>query len=212
MSMLDVTSREAGSRPALILIALGASLEDCAEDQVKLARICRLLPGVAVVVLSDGMSVKQCTDAMRAGASGYLLRDITPEGLKQSLSLVLTGEKVLPTDFVKILLEGRARDDVQSGEADDRDNPSPREKLILQCLANGYSNKAIAAHLDISEATVKVHIKTVFRKIRVQNRTEAAIWALSNGYQSEMQSMPFRSARRSLESGLEETGQLRITT
>jgi two-component system nitrate/nitrite response regulator NarL len=58
---------------------------------------------------------------------------------------------------------------------------SPREKSILQCLIEGYSNKCIARKIDIAEATVKVHVKAILRKIRVQNRTQAAIWGMNNG-------------------------------
>jgi two-component system nitrate/nitrite response regulator NarL len=58
---------------------------------------------------------------------------------------------------------------------------SPREKAILSCLIEGNSNKCIARKIDIAEATVKVHVKAILRKIRVQNRTQAAIWGMNNG-------------------------------
>ena len=58
---------------------------------------------------------------------------------------------------------------------------SPREKSILRCLIEGDSNKCIARKIDIAEATVKVHVKAILRKIRVQNRTQAAIWAMNHG-------------------------------
>ena len=58
---------------------------------------------------------------------------------------------------------------------------SPRENSILRCLIEGDSNKCIARKIDIAEATVKVHVKAILRKIRVQNRTQAAIWGMNNG-------------------------------
>jgi two-component system nitrate/nitrite response regulator NarL len=58
---------------------------------------------------------------------------------------------------------------------------SPREKSIMQCLIAGDSNKCIARKIDIAEATVKVHVKAILRKIRVQNRTQAAIWGMNHG-------------------------------
>jgi two-component system nitrate/nitrite response regulator NarL len=58
---------------------------------------------------------------------------------------------------------------------------SPREKSIMKCLIEGDSNKSIARKIDIAEATVKVHVKAILRKIRVQNRTQAAIWGMNNG-------------------------------
>ena len=57
---------------------------------------------------------------------------------------------------------------------------SPRELVILRCLIEGNSNKGIARKIDIAEATVKVHVKAILRKIRVQNRTQAAIWGMNN--------------------------------
>lgn len=62
---------------------------------------------------------------------------------------------------------------------------SAREVQILCCLADGYSNKQVARELDITEATVKVHVKTVLRKLRLMNRTQAAIWAVQNGFMRE---------------------------
>ena len=62
---------------------------------------------------------------------------------------------------------------------------SPREKSILRCLMEGDFNKCIARKIDIAEATVKVHVKAILRKIRVQNRTQAAIWAMNNGSQRD---------------------------
>src|SRR5207237_6965922 len=66
---------------------------------------------------------------------------------------------------------------------DHRTSPqlSPRETSILRCLVEGDSNKCIARKINIAEATVKVHIKAILRKIRVQNRTQAAIWGMNNG-------------------------------
>ena len=63
---------------------------------------------------------------------------------------------------------------------------SPREASILRWLVEGHSNKSIARKIDIAEATVKVHVKAILRKIRVHNRTQAAIWAMSNGWLSKM--------------------------
>ena len=68
---------------------------------------------------------------------------------------------------------------------------SAREKCILRCLLNGDANKVIARKVDIAEATVKVHVKAILRKIRVQNRTQAAIWAMNCGlFAAEMDSAP----------------------
>ena len=69
---------------------------------------------------------------------------------------------------------------------------SPREQEILQALVTGASNKLIAIKLGITEATVKVHLKTLLRKIDVNNRTQAAIWAMNNGFTAEGAPVPTR--------------------
>jgi two-component system nitrate/nitrite response regulator NarL len=78
---------------------------------------------------------------------------------------------------------------------------SPREKLILRCLIEGDSNKCIARKMDITEATVKVHVKAILRKIRVHNRTQAAIWGMNNGWSRQATdpitpSLPSRTPRQ----------------
>ncbi len=105
----------------------------------------------------------------------------------------MMGETIFPPAFMSFVLgsEGDPR-----GEAAPRDENnqetlirtertlapqlSTREKSILRCLIEGDSNKCIARKIDIAEATVKVHVKAILRKIRVQNRTQAAIWGMNN--------------------------------
>src|SRR6185312_3176063 len=67
---------------------------------------------------------------------------------------------------------------------------SPREKSILRCLIEGDSNKCIARKIGIADATVKVHVKAILRKIQVQNRTQAATWAMNHGARAELSNAP----------------------
>jgi two-component system nitrate/nitrite response regulator NarL len=112
----------------------------------------------------------------------------------KSLELVMMGETIFPPAFLSYVLDTggdhllKATPNDQNGEAilvttEDMVTPqlSPREKSILRCLIEGDSNKCIARKIDIAEATVKVHVKAILRKIRVQNRTQAAIWGMNNG-------------------------------
>ena len=84
--------------------------------------------------------------------------------------------------------------------SDDTSAPqlSPRELAILRCLINGNSNKCIARKIDIAEGTVKVHVKAILRKIRAQNRTQAAIWATKHSFLAEPANdvFPFPDAKR----------------
>ena len=106
----------------------------------------------------------------------------------------MMGETVFPPDFLSFVRDP-ASDFFGKSEPHEQDNRpilfstedatapqlSPREKTILRCLVEGDTNKSIARKIDIAEATVKVHVKAILRKIRVQNRTQAAIWAMNNG-------------------------------
>ena len=141
--------------------------------------------------------------AVKADANGYLFKTIAPEALIKSLDLIMLGEIVLPTQFVKYLCDNAGHNAGHSGDRNGVDAekgdihalPAPissslaaiegrsptllsgREASVLRCLMFGESNKLIARKYNIAEATVKVHVKAILRKIRVNNRTQAAIWA-----------------------------------
>ncbi|MFN3399229.1 MAG: LuxR C-terminal-related transcriptional regulator [Ferrovibrio sp.] len=133
-----------------------------------------------VVILTDAVGIPRLASALSAGVDGYLLKDMSSEALKQSLNLVVMGEKVFPTDLAHLLINSRHIG--QNEKVADRPGQlSDRESEILACLVNGQSNKVIASQLRITEGTVKVHLKGVLKKIHVTNRTQAAIWALQNG-------------------------------
>ncbi|MGE0666947.1 MAG: LuxR C-terminal-related transcriptional regulator [Sphingomonadales bacterium] len=159
--------------PALVIVSLETDLEPGGEERRELERVCGF--GAPVVVLSDRLSLPQLVMAMKAGAQGYLMKDISPAALIQSLHLVLSGEKVMPTELVDLLLDGRnvrLEPAMASGAA-----LSQRETHILRYLAEGYPNKRIARELNMAESMVKFEVKKIFRKIRATNRTEAALWA-----------------------------------
>ena len=135
-----------------------------------------------IVVLASDLTVDALRDAMNAGADGFLMNDVSPEALLQSLELVMLGEKVFPTNLAAMLLD---LSNAPSPLNLVRGVMTPREHEILQALVTGSSNKMIANRLDITEATVKIHLKTLLRKIDVNNRTQAAIWAVNNGFSAD---------------------------
>jgi two-component system nitrate/nitrite response regulator NarL len=124
---------------------------------------------------------------MGGGADGFLIKNVSPEALIQSLQLIMLGEKVFPTNLASMLLDMNAVSPQHSVRG-----LSPREQEILQALVTGASNKLIAIKLGITEATVKVHLKTLLRKIDVNNRTQAAIWAMNNGFSADDTAIPTR--------------------
>lgn len=141
-----------------------------------------------VIVLTNTVGIPRLASALSAGVDGYLLKDMSAEALKQSLRLVLMGEKVFPTDLADLLINNRFVAQNENGGLPGRSTLSERETEILACLVNGHSNKAIANRLQITEGTVKVHLKGVLKKIHAQNRTQAAIWALQHGIVADVTS------------------------
>lgn len=157
----------------------------------------QLLPQPRLVMLTDQMKLNRLAIALSAGADGYLLKDLSGDALLQSLQLVLLGEKVFPTDLATLLVNNRivsASDLAPRGRGAADLALSPREEQILHCLANGYPNKVIANALDITESTVKGHLKALLKKINVQNRTQAAVWALNHGVGEDIGKLGYRLA------------------
>ena len=143
-------------------------------------------PDSRIVVLSNALAAPALAQALDAGADGYLLKNISLQGLTQSLELAMLGEKVFPTQLATLLAEGRANAERPMFRGNSRPNGlSERETAILRCLVSGFPNKVIADQLQMTEASVKVHLKAVLRKIQASNRTQAAIWAINNGFQSD---------------------------
>jgi two-component system nitrate/nitrite response regulator NarL len=155
------------------------------KDEAELRTLREVFPTARIVVLADDLSVDVLRVAMGGGADGFLIKTVSPEALIQSLQLVVIGEKVFPTNLAAMLLDMTA-----SGPLNSVRGVSPREQQILQLLVTGASNKMIAIRLGITEATVKVHLKTLLRKIDVNNRTQAAIWAMNNGFTDDSAPAP----------------------
>ena len=139
-------------------------------------------PEAKVVVLTSEGAGASLFDCLNAGADGFLMKDMSPSALRHSLQLVMLGERVFPTHLALALAHGEVEARLRPMPPVARSGLSGRETQILRLLLNGCSNKAIARELQITEATVKVHLKGVLRKVKATNRTQAAIWALNNGF------------------------------
>lgn len=144
------------------------------SDEVK-----TLLPEARLVLLADHFDFDTVVQAFRRGIDGYMIKEISTEPLIGALRLVATGEKVLPSEMATSLGE-RPYPMGWSVNLSDV-NLSDREVEVLQLLISGAANKVIGRRLGICEATVKVHVKAALRKLRVSNRTQAAIWAVQRG-------------------------------
>jgi two-component system nitrate/nitrite response regulator NarL len=165
-------------QPSLVLVNLPDGGEILTEH---MGRILEAAPRVRIVVLTGAIVGHRLADALSAGVDGYLQNSMSAEALHQSLRLVLLGERVFPTDLAHLLINGQITSRSDNGPLGNFNGLSDREMKVLRCLRNGAQNKQIAYELEISGGTVKVHLKAIMKKIRVQNRTQAAIWALHHG-------------------------------
>ncbi|WP_108683159.1 two-component system response regulator NarL [Methyloceanibacter sp. wino2] len=130
-----------------------------------------------VIMLTVSDAETDFLRAVRAGAKGYLLKGSEPEEILNKLRLAARGESVFTEPLMNLLL-GAMRDGAPK-PAPDAECLTTREKQILQLIAAGKSNKHIARDLNISDGTVKVHVKNLLRKLNLQSRLEAAVWALT---------------------------------
>jgi two-component system nitrate/nitrite response regulator NarL len=148
-------------------------------------------PKLKIVVLTTNFDSSLLASAAELGICGLLQKDISPMALRHSLELVMLGEKVFPIHktFLPMGLEPEtaapAGDETRAEEPSfDLAGLSEREVEILRYLMTGLPNKLIARELSVAETTVKAHVKTILRKIKAGNRTQAAIWCVTNGLDS----------------------------
>ena len=132
-----------------------------------------------VVILTVSDNADDLVAAIRSGADGYLLKDMEPEDLLTAIDEALNGRTVIGERLNSLL--ARAIREEATAKQRDTATLTDREKEILQGLAQGLSNKLIARNLDITEATVKVHVKNLLKKLGFHSRLEAAVWAVGRG-------------------------------
>ena len=140
-------------------------------------------------ILTTSSSEKDLVEALRAGAQGYLLKDMEPDDLVVALLDIVEGKTVVAPTLTPVLAKVVQGDTVPTaGEPKPIDTLTPRETEILGLLAEGQSNKVIARNLGISDGTVKLHVKAILRKLEVHSRVEAAVMAVEHGFRT-MQSV-----------------------
>lgn len=136
-----------------------------------------------IIVLTVSDDPNDLAAAIRAGADGYLLKDADPGELLKSFRDVLEGQTVISPTLAGALASMMRR---ESGNRERHiDLLTAREKDILSLLTQGASNKLIARALTITEGTVKVHIKSLLRKLGFSSRLEAAVWAIEKGIKAD---------------------------
>ena len=179
--------RDMTEPPALVIWVVSAS---SGQMPIVIKQLKKHFPEARLVTLADHFDLGFVQHALDAGVSGFRLTDSDPEVLITSLELVMLGQNVLPGVLVRSILDGMAlipepepvSKAINEPKASDPGvrSLSAREADILSSLMDGAPNKVIARKFDVAEATVKVHVKAILRKIQAKNRTQAAIWAASH--------------------------------
>lgn len=139
-------------------------------------------PDGRVAVLADQYVFSRMVSAFRAGANVYFLKVVASDALIKALELVMLGGTILPPELLSYVrnttyVEAPPHQPPPTGPFDPL---SSREECILRCIGEGLPNKIIARRMGIVEGTVKGHVKAILRKIRVGNRTQAAMWLMNN--------------------------------
>ncbi len=160
-------------RPDLVLLDL--NMKDMSGLEVlRRLKATELDARVVMVTVSD--AADDLVAALRAGADGYLLKDMEPEEMVAALQAAAAG-RIVVSDALTHLMAAALRQDPRP-ESVSAAGLTEQEQRILERLAEGLSNKMIARELDIAEGTVKVHVKHVLRKLNLRSRVEAAVWAV----------------------------------
>ncbi|MFJ2610047.1 response regulator [Streptomyces sp. NPDC087425] len=147
----------------------------------------RILTGTAadeprVIILTTFDLDHYVYAALSAGASGFLLKDVTPEHLVAAVRMVRTGDALLAPAITRRLVERYARRDTETATLHrDLGTLTPRELEVLGLLARGLSNAELAAHLHLSETTIKTHVGRILAKLGLRDRVQAVVVAYETG-------------------------------
>lgn len=163
------------NRPDAMLLDM--QLPGMSEVEV-LRELRKSRPNLPVAMLTFSLQQDDLVKALRAGANGYLLRSIEPEELITSLQNMIAGNLVLAKEFTGVLAKIMNGELDISGEKTTLAGLTPRELEILCHISEGKSNKVIAKELGISDGTVKLHVKSILRKLQVSSRVDAAVIAV----------------------------------
>ena len=185
----SLSSLVSKQRRALLVLGPGVDVGRIAQQ---IAIFKKMTVVGRVVAMANHYEASEALAAFRAGANGYLVNISNCESFHKSLELVMLGETIVPAELIPSLDRERGAAFVHPDyrsiadphpvlQVEGGPRLSQSETRILRRLVDGDSNKAIARKLGAAEATVKIHVKAILRKIRVSNRTQAAVWAMNIG-------------------------------
>jgi two-component system, NarL family, response regulator LiaR len=175
----EAVQRAAETNPDVILMDLVMPVMDGIEAT---SQITREQPDVRILVLTSFAADAKVFPAIKAGASGYLLKDSSPDDLIRAIRQVQRGEPSLHPTIVRRLLQEVAH------PAERHPAPEPltaREMAVLRLIAQGLSNQDIADQISVSEPTVRAHVSRILGKLHLASRTQAALYAVREGLDSQ---------------------------
>jgi DNA-binding NarL/FixJ family response regulator len=166
-------------RPDIVLMDIRMPVLDGIEAT---RRIVRAHPDTRVLILTTFGLDTYVYDALRAGASGFMLKDAPPEEIVAAVRIVASGEALLAPAVTRAVIEEfvRQRPAVQPAPMS-VEELTPREREVLDLLARGRSNAEICAQLVISEATAKTHVARILQKLDLRDRVQTVIYAYESG-------------------------------
>ncbi|TAN33886.1 response regulator transcription factor [bacterium] len=171
----DAVKQAAKLKPDVVLMDVKMPNVDGIEAT---RQIIETVPGVRVLVLTTFETDSQVIQALKAGASGYVLKDSSAAAIISSIVAVMSGERVMASAVANRVLE------MLTGTTTPKefyDGLTNREIEILKLLANGMANKQIAYRLKISEKTVRNHVSNTYEKLGISDRSQAVLYAVKKG-------------------------------
>ncbi len=171
----DAVKQAAKLKPDVVLMDIKMPNVDGIEAT---RQIVEVAPGIKVLILTTFETDSQVIQALKAGASGYVLKDSSAAAIVSSIVAVMSGEKVMASAVANRVL------DMLTGTATPKefyDGLTNREIEILKLLANGMANKQIAYRLKISEKTVRNHVSNMYEKLGIYDRSQAVLYAVKKG-------------------------------
>jgi DNA-binding NarL/FixJ family response regulator len=167
-------------RPSLVLMDIRMPVLDGIEAT---RRIVRAQPATRVLILTTFGLDGYVYDALRAGASGFMLKDAPPEEIAAAVRIVAAGEALLAPAVTRAVIEEFARQPPATAPTQPPAvaELTPREREVLDLLARGLSNPEICERLVISEATAKTHVARILQKLDLRDRIQAVIYAYESG-------------------------------
>jgi len=173
-TITDLTRLFSDNQPTTVLIDVSQPQRHLVQELVT------TLPEAGLLFLVDDFELADIVPMLEVGAAGFVHRDASVPELARAIIAAGRGEIVLPPEVAVRALAALARGDV--GQRSLRSALTPREQDVLGLLAQGLTNKEIAQNLILSVRTVEAHLHNIYAKLDVSSRTEAALWAVDNGY------------------------------